>query len=416
MAFIESFDRKGSRIADLSRAEALMELVENPHKKLKFVHIAGTNGKGSMAQMFSEIFCCEGYRTGLFTSPYIIEYTDRIRLNGENIGKDELCKIVERIAPAIEASPLRNDFSQFEITQAVGMTYFLEKNCDVVVLETGLGGLCDCTNVIENPLVTVIGSISFDHTAILGDTIEKIAAQKAGIIKPHCPTVLSAGNPMEAVRVVREQAASKLSQLSIPNFMLLRVHESGIFGSTFSYKGEVYEISMPGLHQVSNAVTVIDAMKFVSEKLPVSVKSVKEGLKKAVLTGRTEVISKSPLTILDGGHNPDGTKALAEILKELPHPVTAVIGMHSDKNVSEATANLIPYVDLFITVDGFSYMDVEKGELAQIIRSRGGKAEVSEGGILPAIEKAQKLSAEGTAVICGSLYLVSYYHNHKNKD
>jgi len=267
MEYISSYDRKGRRISDLSRARALMDLVGNPQDSLKFIHIAGTNGKGSMAQMFSEILTAEGYKTGLFTSPFLIEYSDRIRINGENIPKDRLCETVEKLKPLLESCELRNDFSQFEITQAIAFSYFLHEKCDVVVLETGLGGLVDCTNVIKNPLVTVIGSVSYDHTAILGETLEEIATQKAGIIKKNCPCILSAGNDMRVVRTVREYAMAMESQLCIPNLSLLKVLQMGITGSVFSYKGAEYEISMQGLHQVSNAITVLDGIKFVSEKL-----------------------------------------------------------------------------------------------------------------------------------------------------
>lgn len=410
MEYISSFDRKGKRIADLSRAESLMELVGNPHRHLRFIHIAGTNGKGSMAQMLSEILTAEGYKTGLFTSPYLIEYTDRIRINGQNISKDKLCETVERINPAVESSPLRNDFSQFEITQAIGFSYFLEEKCDVVVLETGLGGLVDCTNVIENPIVSLIGSVSYDHTAILGETLEEIAFQKAGIIKKNCPCVLSAGNDMRVVRIVRERAMEQQAQLCIPNLQLCRVLKTDITGSVFSYKGTEYEISMQGLHQVSNALTVIDAVKFINEKLGISNKALVSGLKNAALIGRAEVVCKAPLTILDGGHNPDGTKALSHVLKNLPSPVTAVIGMHSDKNCKNAVENLTGVVDEFITVDGFSELDIDKTELCEIIKGLGAKAQTGDT-VEQAIKNAMLTSQNGTTVICGSLYLVSYVHN-----
>lgn len=411
MEYISSFDRKGKRTADLSRASELMRIVGNPQERLEFIHIAGTNGKGSMAQMLSEIFTEGGYKTGLFTSPFLIEYSDRIRINGKNISQQRLCEIVEKIKPCVENSPLRNDFSQFEITQAIGFCYFAEEKCDVVVLETGLGGRLDSTNIIRKPLVTLIGSVALEHTAILGDTLEKIATQKAGIIKSGCPCVLSAGNDMRVVKVVREYAMDMQAQLCIPNLNLCRVSEMGIFGSKFSYKGVNYSISMQGLHQVSNALTVIDAMRFAVEKLPVSQEAILTGLERARLVGRCEVVGKDPLTILDGGHNPDGTRALSEVLKQVSKPIIAVIGMHSDKACEDAIKNLIPVVDKFIAVDGFSEIDTPKEELASIIAKNGGEV-VCEGDISLAVQKAKELCKNGTAVICGSLYLVSYYHNN----
>ena len=165
--YVSGFSRLGKKLEDLSRIKSLMQAVGDPQDKLKFIHIAGTNGKGSMAQMFSEIFINAGYRTGLFTSPYIVDYTDRIKVNNENITLPELEKIIEKIRPAVEEHPLRSDFSQFEITQAIAFTYFAEKKCDVVILEAGIGGLLDSTNVIKAPIVSVIGSVDFDHTAVL---------------------------------------------------------------------------------------------------------------------------------------------------------------------------------------------------------------------------------------------------------
>ncbi|MGN1134483.1 MAG: bifunctional folylpolyglutamate synthase/dihydrofolate synthase, partial [Oscillospiraceae bacterium] len=315
MKFINSFSKKGGKVTDLSRIEKLMNAIGNPQDSLEFIHIAGTNGKGSMAQMFSEILTDAGYKVGLFTSPYIIEYNDRIRINNQNISNEDLKRISDRIDPIVMKADCCKDFSQFEITQAIAMTYFAEQKCDIVVLEAGVGGLLDSTNIIKKPLVSVIGSIAFDHTAILGDTIEEIAFQKAGIIKPGCPCVLSPGNPMEAVNVVRQQAIENHSQLVIPNLMLCRAYKWDISGCEFSYKGQSYSLAMGGLHQISNAITVIEAIKYPAEKLKISTQNVINGLKKAVLPARIEIIKSKPLTILDGGHNPDGMKALAKALE-----------------------------------------------------------------------------------------------------
>ena len=411
--YVSGFSRLGKKLEDLSRIKSLMQAVGDPQDKLKFIHIAGTNGKGSMAQMFSEIFINAGYRTGLFTSPYIVDYTDRIKVNNENITLPELEKIIEKIRPAVEEHPLRSDFSQFEITQAIAFTYFAEKKCDVVILEAGIGGLLDSTNVIKAPIVSVIGSVDFDHTAVLGDTLEKIAFQKAGIIKRRCPCVLAPGNSMEVVRTVREQAADREAMLNIPNLNLCRVEKSDIYGSTFFYRGEKYDTSMAGLHQVSNALTVIDAMRLASEKIPVTQENIAAGIKSAKLFGRVEVIKKQPLTILDGAHNPDGIKALSYALKGLGETeINAVIGMHKDKNAAEAVKYLVPLVDTFVTVDGFSDRDLDKKELADIIKNAGGNAIIGEEDIMQEIEKLQVKAPSGATVICGSLFLAAYVKQH----
>ncbi len=416
--YVNTFSGTGKAVDNLERITSLLSALGNPQNKLRFIHIAGTNGKGSMAQMFNEILIHAGYRVGLFTSPYIIEYSDRIKVNNRNISPDELDDIVRQIRPIIDAHPKRGEFYQFEITQAVAFLYFVKCGCNVVVLETGVGGLLDSTNVIRNPVACVIGSVSYDHTAILGDTLEKIAFQKSGIIKPGCPCVLSPGNDEAVIRMVKEKAAKEHSPLIIPDLRDCRVITRDITGSEFSYKGEVYRTSMPGLHQVSNAVTVIEAMKFISESFPVTYENVSAGIKKARIFGRVEVLSKAPLVILDGAHNPDGMKALARSISSPDNKrYTIIIGMHKDKNSFEAVKNLIPLAQQFITVDGFSAgnRDLNKHDLARLIRKAGGNAAAAQGGIMEEIRRAIRENPDGGVLICGSLFLVSYVKTNSGK-
>lgn len=408
MEFINSFTKKGKKIENLDRIKGLLSAVGNPQDQLKFIHIAGTNGKGSMAQMFSEILCDAGYKTGLFTSPYLIEYNDRIQINGRNIPNDELERISKEIKPVVTALDNYRDFSQFEITQTVAFLYFFQQKCDVVVLETGVGGLLDSTNVIQNPLVSVIGSVSYDHTAILGNTLEEIAAQKAGIIKRNRPCVLSAGNDMAVVRTVRQKAMEMSAQLVIPNLYLCRAKKWGLDGCEFSYKGRDYSLSMGGLHQISNAITVLEAINFVAEKLPLMQENVQNGLSRAKLFGRIEVLSKNPLVILDGGHNSDGMKALAKALETVDKSLKiAVIGMLREKNAADAVRQLIGVVDKFVCIDGFSPLEIKRAELAKIIESVGGSAEVPCTNIRNTIEVTCRSNPDGATVICGSLYLAA---------
>lgn len=408
MEFINSFTKKGKKIENLDRIKGLLSAVGNPQNKLRFIHIAGTNGKGSMAQMFSEIFCDAGYKTGLFTSPYLIEYNDRIQINGRNIPNDELERISNEIKPVVTALDNYKDFSQFEITQTVAFLYFFQQKCDIVVLETGVGGLLDSTNIIENPLVSVIGSVSYDHTAILGDTLEKIALQKAGIIKHNCPCVLSAGNDMAVVRTVRQKAAEMTSQLVIPNLYLCKAEKWGLDGCKFSYKGQNYSLSMCGLHQINNAITVLEAIKFAAEKFPLTQENIQNGLNRAKLFGRIEILNKKPLVILDGGHNPDGMKALSKSLETVDKsPKIAVIGMLREKNAADAIKQLVGVVDKFVCVDGFSPLEASKNELARIIKSIGASAEASKTDLKDTIKTVCKNNPNGVTLICGSLYLAA---------
>ena len=222
--------------------------------------------------------------------------------------------------------------------------------------------------------------------------------------------MLSAGNPPEAVRVFREQAAEKAALLNIPNLALCRVDRSDIFGSSFTYRGERYETSMPGLHQVSNAITVIDALRLISDRLTVSAESIRLGIKRAKLPGRLEIVSKNPLTILDGAHNPNAMAALAGFLSTLQgRTVRAVIGMHEDKDAGEAVRQLVPYVSCFYPVSGFSDRDIPAERLNTIIKEAGGRSEISEQGIFQLADELSRSFPEDVLIITGSLYLVSYF-------
>jgi dihydrofolate synthase/folylpolyglutamate synthase len=407
--YIFGFSHSGKPVKDLSRIKKLMSAIGDPQDRLRFVHIAGTNGKGSTARMFDGVFLRTGLKTGLFTSPFIIEYADRIQVNDRNIDSEALARLAGKVHEAVSQFPEDTGFSQFEITQAIAFLYFEEQGCDIVVLETGLGGLLDCTNIITTPLLTVITKVDLDHTAILGDTVEQIAAQKAGIIKRRVPCVLSAGNTDEVRAVVAEKAREMDSSLVIPDADKLSVQNSGLDGTDFTYNGKNYHTSMAGIHQTDNALSVIEGCEILREKLGLSDEDIREGIADAVLPGRTEILSRKPLVMLDGGHNPDGVRALAKVIAG-KRPCHAVIGMCRDKNLREALSVLIPHVDSFITVDGFSDRAENAAELAELITALGGKASPAENSLLTEIENMKQQNSEGLTLICGSLYLVSAVH------
>ena len=405
--FINKYTKLGRRVDDLSRIAALMHAVGDPQKRLKFVHIAGTNGKGSIAEMTALALTAAGYRTGLFTSPYIIRYNDRIRVDGCEISDDELDALADIAEPAAEElSGL--GFSQFEITQAMAMLHYERSGCDVVVLETGLGGALDSTNVIPPPLVSVIGSVSFDHTAILGETLGEIAGQKAGIIKRGSPAVLSFGNPREVVGVMKRRADECGSELIIPcEAKPVRVTA---FGSEFEYKGVRYAVAMGGAYQIKNACTVIETLGILRRggfEIPES--AVREGLK-AVIPARLQTLSREPLVILDGGHNPDGVRALAAALGTLDCRKRIVIGMLSDKDSAAAVRELAGSAERFVCVDGFAPNARPAAELAGLFRECGANAVNSEISPQETVRNEMNALESGEAlVICGSLYLASIF-------
>lgn len=398
--FIDSFTKGGKPVTDLSRIKGLLDAIGNPEKELKFIHIAGTNGKGSTAQMFYEILLKAGVKAGLFTSPYIIDFTDRIRFMGENISRD----ILEELLPLLKSAVKGSDYSQFEITMATAFLYYKSVGAEAVVLEAGLGGALDCTNAIQNPLLSVITSISHDHMGILGDTLEKIAFQKAGIIKRKTPCVLACDNDGAVMEVIKTAAEKQDSPLIIPDENKLLVDSDLTFGGEFVYKNRKYDISMSGEHQVTNALNVIEGAEILKKYFPITGDNIYDGIKAAKVIGRCEILSFSPLVILDGCHNDGGIKALAKVLKNVPEP-TAIIGMLKDKNAQNAILPLIPICRKFITVSGFNPSAYSAEELKDIITSLGAAAQVGEG-----VEKEYKktLSGEyGNAVILGSLYLVA---------
>lgn len=409
LSYVFSFSHSGSPVKDLSRISRLMAAVGDPQDRLRFVHIAGTNGKGSTAMMFAEIFQRSGLKTGMFTSPFIIEYADRIRVDGKNIPYETIAELSERVRAAVDSMEEKPSFSQFEISQAIAFLYFEQMGCDIVVLETGLGGKLDCTNVIKTPLLTVITSVDLDHTAILGDTVKEIAEQKAGIIKRGVPCVLSAENCEDVVRVVAGKAECENAHLVIPDTSKLDISDISPEGSCFSYKGRQYRTSMWGRHQVINALSVIEGCGILKDELGLSDEDVFGGIAAAVLCGRTEVISRRPLTLLDGGHNPDGIRALAAVISGR-RPCHALIGMCRDKNIREALNELIPHVDSFVTVDGFSDRAEDAVALAEMINELGGCARAAQGDPAQELESLKERSSKGLALICGSLYLVSAIH------
>ena len=297
----------------LSRVTELLHALGDPQNRLKFVHIAGTNGKGSCAAMLASVLKTAGYKTGLFTSPYLYRFNERMQINGEEIGNDALADIVTRVS--IPAEKMEDHPTEFELMTAAAMLWYAEEDCDIVVLEVGLGGRFDATNVISRPEVSVIMNIGLDHTKILGDTVEKIAAEKAGIIKPGCPCVLYQQSESVA-QVIRERCQEMGSSLSIADFSAIRTEFDSLEGQVFTYKGEACAIPRLGEHQRKNAAVVIETVEVLRRrgwKLPQE--DVEHGLYAVSWPARFEPVSEEPYFSVDGGHNPQCAQTVAENLK-----------------------------------------------------------------------------------------------------
>lgn len=337
----------------------LDRLFDSPQKQMNFVHIAGTNGKGSTATMISSILIKAGYKTGLFTSPSVKAFVERIKTDNIPIDLYEYSKYRNYI---IEKSPdmLKNEFSilgqigEFSIATMVALEYFKKCKCDISVIEAGLGGYKDSTNLIENPLVSVITSVSLDHMKTLGNTVEEIAFQKSGIIKTGCPVVVSAGQKNSVYDIIRNAAQKKSSEFIIADPSNIELISSDIEnGTKFKYKNLELSINLLGDHQLENASTALTAVEILRRHMDIPDIAIKEGMKSSFINARLEILSRAPLVILDGAHNESGFISLASFIKKyLPEKkLIGIIGMCQDKNSSNAFFEILPLFSEIIPVE-----------------------------------------------------------------
>ena len=325
-----------SKPATLERIKSILQKLGNPQNNFKAIHIAGTNGKGSVSAMLSKIFSLAGYKTALFISPFIIDFCERIQINGEFIFHNDICKYAEIVKSA------NTELTEFEFITAVAFLYFSQQNCDIAIIETGLGGRLDATNTLGNVIANVITKIGLDHTTVLGNTIEKITAEKCGIIK-NCPVITLHTQPDGAFKVLNAYKPI------IPNANQLKVLQSDINGNTFTYKSKEYKTSLVGEYQIENALAVIETIENCGIEIPYGI--IYKALSETYFPARMEVIAKKPLVILDGAHNPDGANALGNALKKYNGKVTAIIGMMKDKDCKEVLKRTLPYCKKAIAVE-----------------------------------------------------------------
>lgn len=406
LEYIHSVTWMGSR-PGLSRITELCEKMNNPQNSLRFVHVAGTNGKGSFCCMLSEILSAAGYRVGLFTSPFIKEFNERIRINGENIADEDLAEVTEYVrgfADTMEDLP-----TEFELITAIALEYFRRQNCDIVVLEVGMGGRLDSTNVITTPVLSVITEISLDHTGMLGDTVEAIAAEKAGIIKEGVPVMFS-GTDARARAVVADAAQKMGCAITYPVYDTLIVERSSVEGSTFAYDGQTgYTISLSGLYQPRNAAAVICAvMALRREGYTVSDEALRAGLACARWSARFELLRRDPVIIYDGGHNPGGvTVSFASVTQYFPGvKCTALSGIMADKDYAETVEISAPHIARVFTVTPDVPRALHASAYADTYRAHGVEAipcDNIDSGVAAAIDDARR---EGRPlIIFGSLYM-----------
>lgn len=406
--YIHSLLKFGVR-PGLSGMDALLRSLGEPQKGLKFVHVAGTNGKGSTSTAISNVLTGAGYRVGLYTSPYVTDFLERVQFCGKPVDRTLFALSVEKVKNAVEKLEKENVvITEFEALTAAAFLCYKSLECHVVVLEVGLGGRLDATNVIDTPLVNVITSLSIDHSAILGNTIEEIAFEKCGTIKQNGNVVCSFGQPEGALKVVENTVRERKNRLMIPSENDIKIIKSDIFGTEFTYKNQDYFIKMPGEHQVKNMTCVIETCHILKNTFNITEDNIKKGIGETILPARIEVISNNPLVILDGGHNEDGAKAfynaVSPVLDE-KEKVLVIAGMMADKDVEKSLKSLIKKAGIFICVTPENPRAMKAVELADIAKKYCKNVLIEESPVM-AVEKAKKMLNEKDALcVVGSLYL-----------
>ena len=404
LAYISGLRWYGSR-PGLERVGALLEKLGDPQKKLKFIHIAGTNGKGSCAAMTASVLRAAGYRTGLFTSPYLFRFNERMQLNGRPIEDDTLAALVEELQPLADA--MEEHPTEFEMMTALALLWYAREKADVVVLEVGLGGRFDATNIIDSPEAAVIMNIGLDHTAVLGDTVEQIAFEKAGIIKPGCEVVLY--QQRESVeRVIRARCEALGAPLHTADFSQITPEFDSLEGQVFRYRELPCAIPLRGAHQRRNAAVVLELVEVLRARgWRIGEDAVEHGLYAVQWPARFELVHEAPAFIVDGGHNPQCAETVAEnLLHYFPgQKRVLLVGVLADKDYLRLAEILAPAADAWVCVTPDSERALPAAELGAALARFGKPVTVSAdipAGVSTAMEQAGE---DGAVCAVGSLYM-----------
>ena len=407
VAYIDTFQWQ-AHAPGLERIRTLLHALGDPQKELKFVHVAGTNGKGSVCAYLASVLRCAGYRVGLCTSPFLEDFRERIQVDGELIPPEVLGELTELARPAAEA--MEDHPTEFELITAVAMLYFRRCRCDIVVLEVGLGGALDASNVIDVPEAAVITAMGMDHAAILGPTLGDIAAAKAGIIKPGGAVVSFGGCP-EADAVIRERCREQGAQLTEVDFSRLRVVGTGLDGTDLEFApyGALH-VPLVGLYQAKNAAVAITTVEVLEKRgWEISRRALEQGLASVCWPGRLEVVRRAgPVILRDGAHNAHGMAATVESLRALfpGKKLTILMGVMADKDVEDMLKLLAPIAGQVFTVRPESPRAMPAEELAALV-NRYGVPAVPCAGVAAGLQAAAEAAgADGAVCALGSLYLV----------
>ncbi|NLY81936.1 MAG: bifunctional folylpolyglutamate synthase/dihydrofolate synthase [Clostridiales bacterium] len=404
---IHKFCTFGS-VLGLSRMEELCEKLSHPEENLNVIHVAGTNGKGSVCRYIYEVLRTSGYLVGLYTSPFITVFNERIEINGSYIDDEDLIyysELVLNIAKEMKEPP-----TEFELITAIGLKYFSDKKLDYVILEVGLGGRGDSTNIVKTPLISVISSIGLDHTDRLGNSLAEIAWEKAGIIKNNVP-VISAVIPEKAKEVISRTAMMKSAEFIDTSELEYEILNEDIYRSEYKADGLNLTITMGGKHQITNSLTAYETLKKLRNmgKLSVTDDDIIKGFKKARQPGRFEVFNKDPYVIIDGAHNIDGVVALSSTLRTnfKDSKILLVVGILKDKAYNNMAKELVKITDEFIVTEPDNLRKLSAIRLSEALESNGAKCLI-EPILKEAYDRAMEIKNDYDVIVfAGSLYLVS---------
>lgn len=408
LQFIHGASVLGSKLG-LHNITELLARLGNPHIRRNFIHVAGTNGKGTTTSAIARILMQQGYRVGIYTSPYVYVFNERISINGINIPDDSIAKHASVIKQKCEEM-VRDGLShptEFEIVTALGFMYFAEKNCDFIVLEVGVGGRLDATNVIQKPLVSVITSISFDHMNYLGDTLPKIAAEKCGIIKTGAPVVVYPEQDGEVLQVIRDACRKKRCELIIAESPEIVKSELG--ETVFNYgRYKDLRLKLSGEHMAKNASTAIATAEVLREQgVKISHEAIYKGIASVKWPGRFEIIGQNPLFIIDGAHNISGIEAFKKTVQKNLYGkrLAFIMGMLKDKDYEASLKAVAGMADLFVAVPVSSYRGLSAEKLAEVA-AKYNRSVIAAKTVYEGVKTA--LDQNFDAVLAfGSLYLLS---------
>lgn len=412
LAFIHGTYKFGSKLG-LENIKTLLSFLGDPQKSLKFIHVAGTNGKGSTSAFIHSVLVEAGYRTGLYTSPFIETFNERMRVNHMLITEDELTRFTEQVKTQVDRMVAEGyqHPTEFEVVTAIAMLYYEAAACDLVVLEVGLGGRLDATNAIDTPLISVITPLDFDHTEYLGNTLHEIAFEKAGIIKQGGITV-SYPQADEAMAVIKRRASEEGNTLIVSDFDQMRIDDIAFGTLHFTYKNSQYTSSLFAPYQAENASVALDVITCLAAHygFAISHEQVREGIRKAQWIGRLEIVSKSPFIIIDGAHNMHGIKGLVKSVERLgkDYRIIGVIGILKDKDVDGMLRLITPYLDGVITTKPDNPRAMSAEELSKHLENVPLIASYEK--IADAVEKIYEIALHDTVptlyLAFGSLYMI----------